>query len=84
MSYKDKIVAITELLGEENTNRIKEKVADYIIEAISDDIDDYSREYYILNPDEIVNFANECKEEAFNRIQEDVVNQMVGKIKASL
>lgn len=81
---KDRIMALIELLGEENTNRIKEKVADFIIEAISDDIGSYDNYSYILDPDEIVEFVNECKEEAFKRIKEDVVNQMMEKIKESL
>lgn len=84
MNDKDKITALISLLGEENVNRIKEKVADFIIEAMQDDICSYNRESYILDPDEIVDFVNECKEEAFKRIKEDVVNQMVDKIKASL
>lgn len=84
MSDKDKITGLMELLGEENNKRIKDKVAEFIIEAMRDDIDGYSRESYILNPEEIIDFVNECKEEAFKRIKEDVVNQMMEKIKASL
>ena len=56
----------------------------FIIDAIEDDIRDYDRENYILNPEEIIDFVNECKEEAFKRVKEDVVNQMVDKIKLSL
>ena len=73
-----------ELLGEENNKKIKDNVAQFIIDAIEDDIHDYNRESYILNPDEIIDFVDRCKEEAFNRIKEDVVNQMVDKIKLSL
>ena len=80
----DKITGLIELLGEENNKKIKDKVAQFIIDAIEDDIRDYDRENYILNPDEIIDFVNECKEEAFKRIKEDVVNQMVNKIKLSL
>ena len=84
MREQDKISALIELLGEENVNRIKGKVSDFIIEAMQDDICSYNRESYILNPEDIIDFVNECKEEAFKRIKEDVVNQMVDKIKASL
>lgn len=84
MNDKDKISALMNLLGEENVNRIKGKVSDFIIEAMQDDICSYNRESYILNPEDIIDFVNECKEEAFKRIKEDVVNQMVDKIKASL
>ena len=80
----DKITGLIELLGEDNNKKIKDKVAQFIIDAIEDDIRDYDRENYILNPEEIIGFVNECKEEAFKRVKEDVVNQMVDKIKLSL
>ena len=80
----DKITGLMELLGEENNKKIKDKVTQFIIDAVEDDIRDYDRNNYILNPDEIVDFVNECKEEAFKRVKEDVVNQMVDKIKLSL
>ena len=80
----DKITGLIELLGEENNKKIKDKVTQFIIDAIEDDIRDYDRENYILNPDEIIDFVNECKEEAFKRVKEDVVNQMANKIKLSL
>ena len=80
----DKITGLMELLGEENNKKIKDKVAQFIIDAIEDDIDDYNKDSYILNPEEIIDFVDECKEEAFKRIKEDVVNQMVDKIKSSL
>ena len=80
----DKITGLMELLGEDNNKKIRDKVTQFIIDAIEDDIRDYDRENYILNPDEIIDFVNECKEEAFKRVKEDVVNQMVDKIKLSL
>lgn len=80
----NKITGLMELLGEDNNKKIKNKVTQFIIDAIEDDIHDYNRESYILNPDEIIDFVSECKEEAFKRIKEDVVNQMVNKIKLSL
>ena len=80
----DKITGLIELLGEENNKKIKDKITQFIIDAIEDDIKDYDRQSYILNPDEIIDFVNECKEEAFKRVKEDVVNQMVDKIKLSL
>ena len=79
----DKITGLMELLGEENSKKIKDKITQFIIEAIEDDVR-YDRENYILNPDEIIDFVNECKEEAFKRVKEDVINQMVDKIKLSL
>ena len=46
----DKITGLIELLGEDNNKKIKDKVAQFIIDAIEDDIRDYDRENYILNP----------------------------------
>ena len=80
----DKISGLMELLGEENNKKIKDKVTQFIINAVEDDIHDYDRDSYILNPEEIIDFVNECKEEAFKRVKADVVNQMVEKIKLSL
>ena len=80
----DKITGLMELLGEENNKKIKDKVTQFIIDVIEDDINSYERESYILCPDEIVDFVEKCKEEAFKRIKEDVVCQMVDKIKLSL
>ena len=80
----DKITGLIDLLGEENNNKIKDKVAQFIIDAIEDDIRDYDRENYILNPEEIIDFVKECKEQAFKRVKEDVVNQMVDKIKRNM
>ena len=80
----DKITGLIGILGEENNKKIKDEVTQFIIDAVEDDIRDYDRNNYILNPDEIIDFVNECKEEAFKRVKEDVVNQMVDKIKLSL
>ena len=80
----DKITGLIGILGEENNKKIKDKVTQFIIDAVEDDIRDYDRGSYILNPEEIIDFVNECKEEAFKRVKEDVVNQMVDKIKLSL
>lgn len=80
----DKITGLMGLLGEENNKKIKDKVTQFIIDVVEDDICDYDRDSYILNPEEIIDFVNECKEEAFERVKEDVVSQMVDKIKLSL
>lgn len=80
----DKITGLIGILGEENNKKIKDKVTQFIIDAVEDDIRYYDRDSYILNPEEIIDFVNECKEEAFKRVKEDVVAQMVDKIKLSL
>ena len=80
----DKITGLIGILGEENNKKIKDKVTQFIIDAVEDDIHYYDRDSYILNQEEIIDFVNECKEEAFKRVKEDVVAQMVDKIKLSL
>ena len=80
----DKITGLMELLGEENNKKIKDKVTQFIIDAIEEDIHEYGRENYMLDPNENIDFVNECKGEDFKRVKEDLVNQMVDKIKLSL
>jgi hypothetical protein len=80
----EKLNGLIALLGEDNEKKIKEKVTDLIIECVADDLKDYAHESYILNPEEIIDFIADCKEEAFKRVKEDVVNNMVDKIKLSL
>lgn len=80
----EKLNGLISLLGEDNEKKIKDKVADLIIECVSDGLNDYAHESYILNPDEIIDFISDCKEEAFKRVKEDVVNNMVDKIKLSI
>ena len=80
----DKITGLIKILGEENNKKIKDEVTQFIIDAAEDDIRDYDRNNYILNPEEIIDFVNECKEEAFKRVKEDAIAQMVDKIKLSL
>lgn len=53
----DKITGLMELLGEENNKKLKYKVTQFIIDAIEDDIKDYDRQSYILNPEEIIDFC---------------------------
>ena len=80
----DKITGLMELLGEDNNKKIKDKVTQFIIDTIEDDIHEYSIDSYVFNPEEVIDFVNKCKEEAFKIIKEYVVNQMVDKIKLSL
>lgn len=73
-----------ELLGEENNKRIKDKVTDFIIQVMKDDIEDYGRYNYVLNPEDIIEFVDECKKEAFTKMKEDTINRMMKKIEESL
>lgn len=80
----DRINGLIELLGEDNQNKIKEKVTDFIIEAIEDDVRDYDRNNYILNPEEIIDFIQKCKDEAFKKVKDEVVSNMADKIRLNL
>ena len=80
----EKLNGLIALLGEENEKKIKDRVADLIVECVADDLKSYDECNYILNPEEIIDFINDCKKEAFERIKEDVVKNMVDKIKLSI
>lgn len=74
--------AVIEVLGEENTERLKSSIVDIILDNIRNDFENYT--CYILNPDDISEFVEECKKEAFGRIKEDVINNMMEKIKENI
>ena len=76
----DKITNLIELLGIENQNKIKDSVTNFIIDAIEDDINDYKENNYILCPEEIVDFVDECKQEAFNKMRPILVERMMKKL----
>lgn len=80
----EKIDRMIELLGEDNAKRIKDSIADFIIEAMKDDINDEYRENYILKPEDIISFVDKCKEEAFAIVKDEVVKTMVEKIKQNI
>lgn len=80
----ERLNGLITLLGEDNEKKIKERIADLIVECVADDLKEYDTCSYILNPEEIIDFIADCKKEAFERVKEDVVNNMVDKIKLSL
>lgn len=80
----DRLNGLIALLGEENEKEIKNRITDLIIECVADDLKEYDECSYILNPDEIIDFIDRCKREAFERVKEDVINNMVEKIKLNL
>lgn len=75
----DNLKTIIEVLGEDNTERLRNSIVDIILDNIERDFNDY--QCYLLDPDDITEFIEECKKEAFNRIKEEVVNDMMKKIK---
>lgn len=78
----DNLKAIIKVLGEENAERLKSSIVDIIIENISNDFESYY--LCLLDPDDVAEFIEECKNEAFNRIKEDVINDMIKKIKENI
>lgn len=71
--------AVIEVLGEDNAERLKKSIVDIILGQIQSDFENYS--LYILDPEDLQEFIDECKQEAFNRIKEGVVSDMMMKIK---
>ena len=75
----DNLKTVIKVLGEENVERLKSSIVDIIIENISNDFESYG--LYLLDPDDVAEFIEECKKEAFNRVKEDVINDMKKKIR---
>ena len=77
----EKVTGLIKLLGEENEKRLKDTITDIIIDAVRDDVDSYTRQSYIIDPDEFIEFVEKCKEEAFATVREELVNSMTIAIK---
>lgn len=62
------------LLGRENTKRLEDGITDIILEQVKNDFED--SDTYILSPDDIIDFAERCKEKAFANIEVEMVKNM--------
>ena len=71
----DNLKADIKVLGEKNAERLKSSIVDIIIENISNDFESYDS--YLLDPDDVAEFIEECKKEAFNRICEEAYRDYV-------
>lgn len=80
----EKLNGLITLLGEENEKKLKERIVDLIVDCVSEDLKSYDDYNYILNPEEIIEFIEKCKKEAFEKVKEEVVNNMAEKIKVTL
>lgn len=73
---------LIDLLGKENTQKLEDGITDIILEQIRDDFD--GSETYILPPDDVIEFAERCKEKAFENIESDLIQKMEIDMRKSL
>lgn len=70
------------LLGEENTKRLEDGITDIILGQIENDFE--HSQMYILSPDDVIDFAERCKEKAFANIETEIIKNMEEKMRKSL
>lgn len=70
------------LLGEENTKRLEGGITDIILEQVKNDFE--GSDTYILSPDDVIDFAERCKEKAFANIEVEIIKNMEEKMRTSL
>lgn len=80
----DTLIQTIELLGEDNVVNLKKKITDMIVGAIRRELEQYTLESYILDIEEIQDFINDCKEEAFQNLRKDIITTIEKRIKESL
>lgn len=73
---------LIELLGKDNTQKLEDGITDIILDQIRNDFDD--SETYILSPDDVIEFAERCKERAFKSIESDLIQKMENDMRKSL
>lgn len=65
---------LIELLGEDNMNHLKEGITELILNQIKSDFENNGE--WVLNPDDVAEFAESCKEKAFKNIEAELVQKM--------
>ena len=65
---------LADLIGAENTEELKKKIANIIVSRIKSDIRDYDK--YIFYPPDFNDFFNECFKEAQARAKETIVSKL--------
>lgn len=55
----DNLKAVIEVLGEDNAERLKSSIVDIILDNIRNDSENYT--CYLLDPDDVAEFVEECK-----------------------
>lgn len=78
----ERISPLEQLLGEDNIKRLQDGITDIILKQIKNDFEDCSE--YILNPDDIMEFAERCKEKAFLNIETEIIKNIEMNMKSSL
>lgn len=61
--------------GKDNAQKIEDGITDIILEGIKDDLVN-NRGEYLINPDDIIEFAEDCKQKAFAKIEDEVIKEM--------
>lgn len=77
----ERISPLEQLLGEDNIKRLQDGITDIILKQIKNDFEDCSE---FLNPDDIMEFAERCKEKAFLNIETEIVKNIEMNMKSSL
>lgn len=78
-----KIDSLIELLGEKNTQNLKQGIVDIILDTVRTDLE-YDRQFYLLDVEEIQDFINECKDKACKELKDELVEKIKEKIKISI
>lgn len=73
---------LIELLGEDNTNLLKVGIVKLILNQIEIDLENSGE--WVLNPDDIVEFAEKCKEKAFKNIETELVQKLETHMRKTL
>jgi hypothetical protein len=73
---------LTEFFGAETVSELKDSIKDIILDRVKQDLEDY--DMYLICPDDLVEFIEECKREAFGRIKEEMVSKFETHLRNSI
>ena len=75
---------LTELLDKENVSELKKGIINIILDAVKNDVDEVQKMDYLVDINEVIDFIQECKEQAFDNVKNDLVKDFEKKIKESM
>ncbi len=73
---------LIELLGGDNVKKIEDGITEIILDRIRADLEYYDT--YILEPDDITEFTERCKEKAFANTEAELITKMECDMRKSL
>jgi len=73
---------ISDFLGKETTDELKNGIKELILDRIKQDLDD--SDLYLVCPDDLTDFVEGCRTEALDNVRKEFVNHFEEQLRNSI